>query len=92
MFINELQRLLGKKPLEHEILKEAMEAAREKSGLCARYHRRCAARWLRCAGREQVALIQNIPSSSSNLSAPIALRRRCRRTPQAKISRSSRFN
>jgi transposase len=38
--IRELQRLLGKKTLENEILKEAQEIAREKSGLCARRDRR----------------------------------------------------
>lgn len=34
--IAKLQRVLGKKTLENEILKEAMESAAEKSGLRAR--------------------------------------------------------
>ena len=40
--VRELQRLLGKKTLENEILKEAAEVAREKSGLCAHRDRRWA--------------------------------------------------
>ena len=38
--IKELQRLLGKKTMENEILKEAVEYARGKSYLCARRDRR----------------------------------------------------
>ncbi len=38
--IKELQRLLGKKTLEAEILKEAVEVARAKSGYCALRDRR----------------------------------------------------
>lgn len=34
--IAKLQRMLGKKTLENEILKEAVEYAAEKSGSCAR--------------------------------------------------------
>jgi transposase len=34
--ISQLQRLLGKKTMENEILKEAVNIAREKNGYCAR--------------------------------------------------------
>jgi transposase-like protein len=36
--VRELQRLLGKKTLENEILREALDLARPKNGCCARPH------------------------------------------------------
>jgi len=51
--VRELQRLLGKKTLENEILREALDLAQPKKGCCARPRRRgtaCREDHCRCAG------------------------------------------